>query len=124
MTFTHNNRGFSLVELAIGLAVVTVLVLAISMSAGIRDTARVHSAVESVQTLRSAAEGYLSAGKINYTGMDIASLKTNGLLSANFTGSGTNPWGGNYTIVPNLTPTKFDVTLTSVSAIDNTKLSA
>ena len=124
MNIKQSNKGFSLVELAIGLAVITVLILAISMSSGIRDTARVQSAVNSIQALRSAAESYLASGKINYSGMDVAALKTNNLLPTNFNATGTNPWGGNYAVAPNATPTKYDITLGSVAAADSTKLTS
>ncbi len=119
----RNNKGFSLVELAIGLAVVTILILAISMSSGIRDTARMQAAADSVQSLRSAAESYLASGNVSYTGVDITKLKGQNLLPANFSGTSTNPWGGNYTVGPNPSDaTKFDIALTKVSSTDNTKL--
>ena len=121
----QSNKGFTLIELAIGLAVITVLILAISASSGIRDNARVQSAAQSVQSLRSAAESYLAGGKLNYSGMDIATLKTNNLLPAGFSGSGTNPWGGNYSIAVNGSDaTRFDIALGSLAQTDAAKLTS
>ncbi len=118
----NNQRGFSLVELAIGLAIITVLILAISLSAGLRDNARVQSAAQSIQTLRLAAESYLSAGRLNYGGLSIASLKSGSLLPTAFDASASNPWGGSYDIAPTGDKTKFDITLNSVPKTDSSKL--
>jgi prepilin-type N-terminal cleavage/methylation domain-containing protein len=118
-----NRRGFSLVELAIGLAVVTVLILAISVSAGIRDNARVQSAANSVQTLRTAAENYLAAGKLNYSTITIDALRTAKFLPNGFTGSKANPWGGHFGIVPNEADNaRYDVILSTVAKADAEKL--
>ena len=120
----NSQQGFSLVELAIGLAVVTILVLAISMSSGIRDNARIQSAANSVQTLRSTAENYLATGKLNYAGLTIDALKTAKLLPGSFTGTGANPWGGDFTVAANTDKTRFDITLGGLSQTDADKLTA
>ncbi len=118
-----SNRGFSLVELAIGLAVITVLILSISLSSGIRDNAKVQSASQSISALRLAAENYLASGNMNYTGMTIATLKTNNLLPSSFTGTTANPWGGNFSITPNAANnTRVDIALTAVPTAESTKL--
>ncbi len=124
MSRTVSNKGFSLVELAIGLAVITVLILSISLSSGIRDNAKVQAASQSVSALRLAAENYLAAGNMNYAGMTIATLKTSNLLPTSFTGTTANPWGGNFTITPNAASsnTKVDIAMTAVPSADSTKL--
>jgi Tfp pilus assembly protein FimT len=119
------SEGFSLVELAIGLAVVTVLILAISTSSGIRDNARVQSAATSIQTLRSAAENYLVIGKVDYSGMSVDVLKTAKLLPDNFSGIKANPWGGDFAVGPNASSsTRFDITISGLAQIDADKLTA
>lgn len=121
----HSKRGFSLVELAIGLAVVTVLILAVSMSAGIRDNARVQSAANSVQTLRSAAENYLAVGKLNYTGISIDALKASKLLPDNFVGTQTDPWGGDFSVAANASSSaRFDISLSGLAKADADKLTS
>ncbi len=121
----RKKRGFSLVELAIGLAVITVLVLAISFSGGIRDNARVQSAADSVQTLRSAAENYLALGKINYSGLTVATLITEKLLPANFSATKTNPWGGNFDVTEaSGDANKFSVVLDGVDATSYARLTS
>jgi prepilin-type N-terminal cleavage/methylation domain-containing protein len=123
--YKSKQNGFSLVELAIGLAVVSVLILAISLSSGIRDNARVQSAANSIQTMRSAAEGYLASGRLNYTGVNVATLKTNNLLPTNFNATNSNPWGGSFTVAPDAaSPTRFNIALSSVPTTDAPKLTA
>ena len=119
-----DKKGFSLVELAIGLAVVAVLILAVSVSSGIKDNARVQSAADSVRTLRSAAENYLVAGKMNYVGLSVDTLKISKYLPDNFSPTGTNPWGGNFALAPNSDPTRFDLSLSGLKQQDADKLSA
>lgn len=119
------NSGFSLVELAIGLAVITVLILAVSMSSGIRDTARVQSAANSVQALRAAAENYLAGGKTSYTGISVDVLKTAKLLPTNFTNAKANPWGGDFTLAANSSSaTRLDISLSALAQEDADKLTA
>ncbi len=123
MRIKHRCSGFSLVELAIGLAVITVLILTVSLSSGIRENARVQSASQSINSLRNAAENYLAAGNLNYTGMTLAVLKTNNFLPTAFTGTLANPWGGNFTVVPNAANnTRVDIALTAVPAVEGGKL--
>lgn len=118
-----HKQGFSLVELAIGLAVITILILAISVSAGIRDNARVQSAANSIQSLRAAAENYLSNGNLNYSGMSIDVLKDANLLPASFNAANANPWGGGFSIIPNASDaTRFDIVLTSLNQPQADKL--
>jgi prepilin-type N-terminal cleavage/methylation domain-containing protein len=121
----NNKKGFSLVELAIGLAVVTTLVVAVSVSSGLRDSAKVQSASNSVRTLRTAAENYLANGNLNFSAVSIANLQKDSLLPANFSGTGSNPWGGNFAITVNSgDSSKCDVILTGLNKIQSDKLTA
>ena len=121
----HAQQGFSLVELAIGLAVVTILILAVSMSAGIRDNARAQSAANSIETLRCATESYLATGRLNYTGIGIDALKTAKLLPDNFSGTASNPWGGDFNVVANASnSTHFDIILSGLAKTDADKLTS
>ena len=117
-----NKKGFSLVELAIGLAVVAVLILAVSVASGIQDNARAQSAADSIRTLRSAAENYLVSGRVNYTGVSVDVLKTSRFLPDNFSAAGTNPWGGNFTLASNTDATRFDVSMSGLKQQDADKL--
>ena len=124
MKMMSNKKGFTLIELAIGIAIIAVLILAISAGAGMRENANVQSAAQSVNTLRTAAENYIASGNLTYTGVDVATLKTMSLLPSNFSGTASNPWGGDYTVGANTNPSKIDVSLTSVNAPASTRLNA
>ena len=111
-----NKKGFSLVELAIGMAVIAILILAIVASAGIRDNARIQAAANSVQTLRSAAENFLSSGNLNYANLNIAALQTSNLLPTAFNPNTSNPFGGSFAIGPDPADnTHFQISLGSLS---------
>ncbi len=121
----NNKKGFTLVELAIGLAVITILILAISVSAGIRDNARLQSAANSVRSIRSAAENYLSNGNLNYANLTFTALQTANLLPASFVAAKSNPWGGDFALEPNAADnTRFDVGLTGINAAQAAKLTS
>lgn len=124
MNKKNDKKGFSLVELAIGLAVITILILAISASAGIRDNARVQAAANSIETLRSAAENYIvSTGEMDYSSLTVAALQANNLLSANFDATKSNPWGGSFSVAPNAAnSTHFDIALGGLNQAAGDKL--
>jgi len=110
------RKGFTLVELTIVLAVIAVLTISIISSSGLRETARVHSAAESIRTLRSAIDGWVARGHTTFTGLSITALQGENLLPARFSATASNPWGGDYAVVPNANPTRADVSLTNVPA--------
>lgn len=118
------KSGFTLIELVLVISIVALLLMAVGVTSGVRENARVHAAAESVKTLRTAAESYIAAGSMTYTGITVAGLQTAGYLPANFSATGSNPWGGNYAIAPNTDPSRVDISLTSVSATSSTRLSA
>jgi len=119
-----SNGGFTLIELVLVISIVALLIMAVGLTGGIRENAKVHSAAESVKALRTAAESYIAAGSMTYTGITVDGLKTSGFLPGSFTATGTNPWGGNYAIAPNSDPNKVDISLTAVGSSAATRLSA
>jgi len=120
----RNRGGFTLIELVLVISIVALLIMAVGLTSGVRENAKVHSAAESVKALRTAAESYIAAGNMTYTGITIAGLQTSGYLPASFSATGSNPWGGNYAIVPNTDTNKVDISLTGVSSAAATRLSA
>lgn len=111
-----NHKGFTLVELAIGLAVIAVLILSIAVGSGVLDSARVQSAGESVRTLRAAAENYIASGNLTYTGISIDNLKTSKFLPSGFSATGSNPWNGDFQVAVNASDsTQVDISLTTIS---------
>lgn len=120
----RGKRGFTLIELVLVISIVALLIMAVGLTSGVRENAKVHSAAESVKTLRAAAESYIAAGNMTYIGITIDGLKTAGYLPSGFSASGSNPWGGNYAVAVNSDPNKVDISLTAVSASASTRLSA
>jgi len=117
------KTGFTLIELALVIAVIGILIAALTSGSGIRNAAKVQSAAESVRTLRIAAENYIAAGKLTFTGISVDVLRTEGYLPSNFATSGTNPWGGDYSVDANsLDSSKVDISLTSVPSSAGSKL--
>jgi prepilin-type N-terminal cleavage/methylation domain-containing protein len=119
----RNNRGFSLIELVLVISIVAILIMAVGLTSGVRENAKVHSASESVKALRTAAESYIAAGNMTYTGITVSGLQALGYLPASFSATGSNPWGGNYAVAPNTDTNKVDISLTNVSSPAATRLS-
>ena len=120
----NNKEGFSLVEMAIVVGIIAILIGVLVGASGMRDNAGIQSASQSVNTLRSAGGNYLAAGNLTYTGISIDKLKTDQYLPAGFTGTASNPWGGDYTVLPNTDNTKVDIAMTKISATVSTRLTA
>ena len=120
----NSRNGFTLIELVLVISIVALLIMAIGLTSGVRENAKVHSAAESVKALRTAAESYIAAGNMTYTGITITGLQTLGYLPVSFTAAGSNPWGGNYAIAPNADANKVDISLTGVSVVAATRLTA
>ncbi|TRZ49847.1 type II secretion system protein [bacterium] len=120
----RTRGGFTLIELVLVISIVALLIMAVGLTSGVRENAKVHSAAESVKTLRTAAESYIAAGNMTYTGITVAGLQTLGYLPAAFSAIGSNPWGGNYAIAPNTDANKVDISLTGVSSFAAVRLSA
>ena len=121
----RTRNGFTLIELVLVVSIIAVLIMAIGLTGGIMDSAKVNSAAQSVRTLRAAAESYIASGNMTYTGISISGLQTLGYLPATFTATGSNPWGGNYTVAPNASSSSnVDISLTNVASADATRLSS
>ena len=120
----RRNEGFTLIELVLVISIVALLIMAVGLTSGIRENAKVHSAAESVKALRTAAESYIAAGSMTYTGITVDGLKISGFLPGSFTATGTNPWGGNYAIAANSDANKVDISLSAVSVSAAARMSA
>ncbi len=117
-------KGFTLIELVLVISIAAILIMAVGLTSGVRENAKVHSAAQSVKTLRAAAESYIAAGNMTYAGIGIDGLKTAGFLPGSFTATGSNPWGGNYAVAANADTSKGDISLTSVPNASSLRLSA
>ncbi len=95
---SRTRPGLALTDVAIAIGVLAVLLAAVTASLGAIENGRVNSAERSVETLKGAAINWLSNGRYSYSGISFTALRTENLLPPNFTETGANPWGGDYTI--------------------------
>ena len=111
-----NRKAFTLIELAIVMVIIGILVAVLIPALGMRDKANIAKAKGEIRSLHAGALGYLSAGRTTFTGVDIETMVDDGHLPAQFgDGTGSNPWGGDYTVAVNATDaTKVDIALTLV----------
>jgi Tfp pilus assembly protein FimT len=115
----RKREGFSLIELCLYLGLVAVLAVGLMWGfSGMRDSVHIQSACDSVDGLYAIAMScWLPRGNTTFTGVSITALKTNNCLANGFTPSGTNPWGGDFTVGPNPSDaSQLEITLTSVPA--------
>jgi len=119
-----SKKGFTLLELIVVMVIITIIASAVIASfKGVSDNGRVANALNSIKAIQTAAMGYFNSNGGSCTGISIATLVTGKFLPGSFSGTGTNPWGGNYTVNVNAADTtKFDLSMTNISAIDNTNL--
>ena len=110
-----SEKGFSLVEIAIGVLVVGILIGVVTGGIGMVTKAKVQHESDIVNTLVTAAHNYENASQTTYTGVSISVLQTGNYLSSTFNSTNGNSWGGAYTVAPNATVnTSVDITIGSV----------
>jgi len=104
-----SNRGFSLLELLIVVAIILIIAtIAIPSLLRSRQAAQESSAVAQVRTVNTAEVTYFSSNQGNYG--DVPSLITQGFLDSRFTG----PVSG-YNFVVTASGTDYTVTATPTS---------
>ena len=110
-----NNKGFSMVELAVGILVLTILTGIVLGGMGLIAKGQVQRETSNIENLLIAAKAGRSATTFDYTGMTITTLITGGQLPSAFNPISTNSWGGNYTLAVNGSDAgKIDIGLTAV----------
>jgi prepilin-type N-terminal cleavage/methylation domain-containing protein len=104
-----SNRGFSLLELLIVVAIILIIAtIAIPSLLRSRQAAQESSAVAQVRTINTAEVTYLSSNQGSYG--DVPSLITQGFLDSRFTASVSG-----YTFVVTASGTDYTVTATPTS---------
>lgn len=90
-----DQRGFTLTELVISLAMIGVLASAFVATRAVILSSQISNAVGGVGTLRDAANQYLMT-QVNrrYSGISMAVLDSQNLVSSTMINTDANPWGG------------------------------
>ncbi len=119
-----NNKGFSLVELAMAMGLMAVLVGVVAAGGGMMTKSRVQREVDSIEGLRLAAQNYLSSSSLTFTGVSVTELKNKGLVPATFDPLKANSFGGDYSVSANTADsTRVDIALALIPEDVGTSLS-
>jgi len=115
----RNNKGFSLIELAISVTLLGILVGAVVVGGGMTTKMKIQHESDTVNTLLAAAKNYLNASQTTYTGISLAVLQGNSgaapvYLPTTFNTTTGNSWGGAYTVAADATPTNVDISIVGV----------
>ena len=118
------QRGFTLIEVGIALAIGIVIMLGVARAIQVnQERTQVAQAVQDVQAILQASVDYRGATN-GYIGVNMNQLTTNGLLPKGIAGSntttkgtGTNPWAGNYTAGPEDTTTNKHILTITVTGV-------
>ena len=118
------KKGFTLLELIVVMVIITIIASQVVASfKGAADNGRVAAALNSIKAIQTAAMSYFNNNGGSCTGISVATLVAGNYLPGTFTGTNTNPWNGNYTVVVNANNnTQFNLTMTNISQTDATTL--
>jgi len=121
-----NQKGFTLLELIVVMIIIIVIASQVLASfKGASANGRIAAAMNSIKSIQTASMNYFNNNGGNFTGISVSSLVSGNYLPGAFTGTGSNPWGGNYTIAVNgNNNTQFNLTMTNVSQTDATTLNS
>ncbi|NIQ38454.1 MAG: prepilin-type N-terminal cleavage/methylation domain-containing protein [Proteobacteria bacterium] len=120
---SSNQRGFSLTELVISLAVIGVMAAAFTATRSMISSAKVANALQGIETVANGANQYLmTSATNNYSGIGMSVLGTQRLVPTGMTASSANPWGGGYSVSAINSNEDFQVMLTNVPSTISTRL--
>ncbi len=115
---SRRERGFTFLEVMIALSLGMIAIMAVAKGIqSITTRSNVSVAVTDIQYILQASVSW-RASQTSYSGISMSVLENQGLLpSAIGSGSGTNPWGGNYTVTANASNGNLlDIALSNVAS--------
>ena len=115
-----NKGGFTLLELIVVMIIITIIASQVIASfKGASDSGRIAAALNSIKAIQTAAMSYFNNNGGSCNGISVSSLVAGNYLPGTFTGTNTNPWGGNYVVAVNANDaTQFNLTMTNISQAD------
>lgn len=119
------SRGFSMLEVLLVMTVIVALIGSIAFAGnGLTNSGNVTQTLNSLSSIQQALALYRSDNGASCSGVTIASMTASGkYLPAGFTGTGTNGFGGDFSVAANgADGTLCDVTLTKVPAVAQAKM--
>lgn len=116
----NNKKGFTLLELIVVMVIITIIASQVIASfKGASSNGRVASALNSVKAIQTAAMNYYNNNGGSCTGISVATLVSGNYLPGTFTGTSSNPWGGNYTVAVNSNNNaQFNLSMTGIPQAD------
>ena len=119
----NNKNGFTIIEMVIALVIISIILLVVvPLGQAATDNSRIANAIASVKAIQTAAVQWSNDNGGVYTGITFAKLAA-GYLPAQFSGTATNPWSGNYTVAVDANSAEMvDIALTAVPAAPAAKL--
>jgi prepilin-type N-terminal cleavage/methylation domain-containing protein len=125
----NNKKGFTIIEMVIAMAIITVILLVVvPLGQAAIDNSRIANAIASVKAIQTAAVEWANDNGGVYTGITFGGLTgatagTTAYLPAQFSATSTNPWNGDYVVAVDPNNSEMvDVSLTAVPATPAAKL--
>ena len=106
------RRGLAMTDLAVGVAVIAVLMGGVLGGAASVETSRTTRTIDDVQRLRRAVRTWVDLGNVTYTSLSIPALQTANVLS---TATVLSAWGTPVALVAR-TPSTYWITLEGLPA--------
>ena len=125
MNTKRRKKGQTLLEIIAVLVIIGVILAAVIPAVtATTDNGRITSAVNGIRSIQSAAVGFYNDNNGSYAAISIANLATK-YLPGGFTGTSSNPWGGNISVAANGAATnQYVLTMTKVPTTAQTQLTA
>ena len=114
---SERQKGFTLFEIAVALAIVGIMAAAFTATASTIRTSQLTAIVRQVNSIREASDKYIEAtGAINYTSLNTAGITT--LINAGYLpssiSSSSNPLGVTYASAAGSTNTQLVITISNL----------
>jgi ABC-type amino acid transport substrate-binding protein len=105
------------------ISIVAVMIMAVGLTNGVRENAKVHSASESVKAFKDSRGKLIAAGNMTYSGITVSGLQSLGICLRVLMPQCQILGEGYYAVAPNTDTGKVDISLTGVGNSAASRLS-